>query len=92
MPRQIVSVRCTHVLVQVSVGFYDQEGNLVGEETFPQSDGAVIAAKLFHPHGEQLVSLINSCIEQALARLNTESPNIVDRTGPDGDRGEPGGT
>jgi hypothetical protein len=29
---QVKTIKCSHVLAQVSVGFYDADGNLVGEE------------------------------------------------------------
>jgi hypothetical protein len=32
-------------------------------------DGNIAAAKLFHPHAEQLVSLIETCVEQAWVKL-----------------------
>jgi len=69
MVRQIASVQCTGVIARVSLGFYDEEGHLVGEETFPQVDGTVGAAKLFYPHADQLASLIESCVAQAWGQL-----------------------
>ena len=33
MMKPISSVKCTHIVAQVSLGFYDAEGNLVGELT-----------------------------------------------------------
>jgi hypothetical protein len=71
---RIATVKCTHVMAQVSLGFYDEEGNLVGEETFPRLNGNVIVAKLFYPHMEQLASLIETCVEQAWAKLNATTP------------------
>src|SRR5713101_5999838 len=65
----IRTVKCTSVLAQVNLGFYDVVGNLVGEETFPQVDGNVAAARLFHPHPEQLGSLVDLCVQQAWEKL-----------------------
>jgi hypothetical protein len=56
------------------VGFYDADGNLVGEETFPQANGALVTAKMFHPHSEQLERLIEMCVEQAWTKLNGQAP------------------
>jgi hypothetical protein len=74
----VQSVKCTYVLAQVNLGFYDDAGNLVGEETFPQVDGNVAAARLFHPHAEQLGSLVDLCVQQAWEKLRasgqTEEP------------------
>lgn len=70
---EIQTIRCTCVLAQVNVGFYDQEGNLVGEETFPQLDGRVAAARDFHPHGAQLASLIDMCVQQGWEKVNGEA-------------------
>src|SRR5258708_1942431 len=72
MSGQIETVKCTHVVAQVSVGFYDAEGNLVGEEMFPQSGENLIAAKIFHPHEEQLRTLVQHCTQQAWEKLVAE--------------------
>ena len=69
MLKQIHTVSCTHVIAQVSLGFYDADGNLVGEETFPQGDTGPLVAKLFHPHSQELASLIATCVEQAWQKL-----------------------
>lgn len=66
---EIARIRCTHVLVQVNLGYSDADGNLIGEETFPQAEGRILTAKLFHPHAEQLLHLIEACISQASERL-----------------------
>ena len=71
--RKITAIKCTNVLVQASLGFYDEEGNLVGEETFPQPGGNVGAARVFYPHDEQLARLIEYCIEQAWAKVKTQA-------------------
>jgi hypothetical protein len=86
--KQIARVRCTHVVAQVNLGFYDADGNLVGEETFPQNNGSVVTAKLFHPHREQLERLIELCVEQAWGKLNAVAPTPeivppVDTSAPD---------
>jgi hypothetical protein len=65
----VQTVKCTCVLAQVSLGFYDEAGNLVGEETFPQVDGNVAAARVFYPHAEQLGSLVDLCVQQAWEKL-----------------------
>ena len=65
----IRSVKCTSVLALVNLGFYDAAGNLVGEETFPQVDGNVGAARVFYPHPEQLGSLVDLCVQQAWEKL-----------------------
>lgn len=69
MLKQVETVNCTHVIAQVSLGYYDGDGNLIGEELFPQSGGNVIAAKLFHPHPEELMHLIEMCVQQAWEKL-----------------------
>jgi hypothetical protein len=74
MNKPIAAVRCTHVVAQVSLGFYDAEGHLVGEETFPQGEGSVLVAKLFHPHPQQLAGLIETCVQQAWQKLNAPPP------------------
>jgi hypothetical protein len=63
MTKHVATVKCLSVIAQVSVGYFDEDGNLVGEETFPQVDGNVLTAKLFHPHAEQLATLIQTCVE-----------------------------
>jgi hypothetical protein len=70
MMPQVTQIRCTHVLAQVNLGFYDEDGNLVGEETFPQVDGNVGAARVFYPHAEQLGSLVDLCVQQAWEKIN----------------------
>jgi hypothetical protein len=70
--RHIASIKCSSVVAQLVLGYYDQDGNLVGEETFPQVEGNVLTAKLFHPHAEQLATLIQTCIEQAWAKLGAQ--------------------
>lgn len=69
MLKQVKTVKCTHVIAQVGLGYYDEDGNLIGEEMFPQSGGNVIAAKLFHPHAEELARLIEMCVQQAWEKL-----------------------
>ncbi len=71
--KQIQTVKCTHVDAQVSLGYYDADGNLVGEEVFPQSQGNLIVARLFHPHTEQLTSLIEQCIKQAWEQIQGDA-------------------
>lgn len=75
----IKTIRCTHVLAQVSLGFYDEAGNLVSEETFPQVEGNVAAARLFHPHSEQLNNLISTCIDQAWVKWGPPTERGEDR-------------
>jgi hypothetical protein len=74
---EIARIRCTHVLVQVNLGYYDADGNLVGEETFPRSEGEVITAKLFHPHADQLLKLIEACTAQAAERLAAQQQAVA---------------
>jgi hypothetical protein len=62
-------IRCNYVVAQVSLGYYDQEGNLVGEETFPRGENGPAVAKLFHPLGVQFASLIDTCVDQAWEKL-----------------------
>jgi hypothetical protein len=69
MLKQVNALKCTHVIAQVGLGYYDEDGNLIGEEMFPQSGENVIAAKLFHPHTEELVHLIEMCVQQAWEKL-----------------------
>jgi len=71
--RQVETIKCTHVVVRVSLGFYDAEDNLVREEVFPQSGGIPGLTTLFHPHPEQLANLIELCREQAWAKLAAEA-------------------
>lgn len=71
--KHIQDIKCTHVDAQVSLGFYDAEGNLVREEAFPPRDGSLQFARLFHPHPEELSGLISLCVEQALAKLAAEA-------------------
>ena len=71
--RSIYTIKCTHVDAQVSLGYYDAEGNLIGEEVFPQSQGGLVTARLFHPHIDQLRSLIETCVEQAWAKLTAQA-------------------
>ena len=66
----IRTVKCTSVLAQVNLGFYDEAGNLVGEEAFPQVDGNIGAARVFYPHAEQLGSLVDLCVHQAWEKIN----------------------
>jgi hypothetical protein len=70
--KQIKSVRCTHVIAQVCLGCYDENGNLVGEAMFPQVEGSAVPAKLFHPHDQELTHLIAACIEQGWEKLQTQ--------------------
>lgn len=70
--KPVAAIRCTHVVAQVSLGYYDAEGNLVGEETFPQLEGNPTVAKLFYPHAEQLATLITGCVEHAWAKLQAQ--------------------
>jgi hypothetical protein len=72
--KQIQTIKCTHVDAQVSLGFYDAEGNLVREEAFPQSAGSLQVARLFHPHEEQLGFLIRMCVQQAWEEINAGAP------------------
>lgn len=69
MSTQIKTVKCTHVVAQVSVGFYDAEGNLISEALFPQVEGRAVPARLFYPHERALVALIDACIQQACHSL-----------------------
>lgn len=69
MLKQVHTVRCTHIVAQVSMGFYDADGNQVGEEIFPQGESGPLVAKLFHPHTEELASLISTCVDQAWEKL-----------------------
>jgi hypothetical protein len=89
MNTRIANLKCTHVLAQVSLGYYDEEGNLIGEEAFPQSDGNVLTAKLFYPHAEQLENLIGICVELAWAKLNASAEGAASALR--GGLGEPGG-
>jgi hypothetical protein len=73
MSRSVAAVKCTHIMAQVSLGYYDEEGNLLGEEAFPQEDGRVLTARLFHPRAEQLEKLVAACIEQAWRKLIAQS-------------------
>jgi len=66
---QVHVVRCNQVVAQVSLGYYDAEGNLVGEAIFPQGETGPSVARLFHPHGEQLVSRVEWCVQQAWEAL-----------------------
>ena len=79
--QQVVTVKCTHVVAQVGLGFYDAEGNLVGEEMFPQSGGELIVAKLFHPHQDQLGALIEMCVQQAWQKINGGAPAELSPSG-----------
>lgn len=92
---QVRTIRCTHVLAQISLGFYDEEGNLVSEETFPQVNGSIAAARLFYPHSEQLANLIEICVRQAWEKLGSGghvNPAIPGTNGFGDDRGqEPAG-
>ena len=74
MLKPVTTVRCNHVLAQITLGYYDAEGNLVAEETFPQADGGVLSARLYHPYAAELASLINLCIDQAWEKLNAPQP------------------
>ena len=84
MERVIQQVRCLNVVAQVSLGYYDAEGNLIGEELFPQVDGNVLTAKLFHPHPEQLARLIETCVEQAWAKQAMAAGGAVGMNGAEG--------
>ena len=80
---RVKNIKCTHVVAQVSLGFYDAEGNLVREEVFPQNQGALNVARLFYPHPEQLTALIELCTEQAWAKLDAEAAAEAPAAGPD---------
>jgi hypothetical protein len=82
MNRPVARVKCLSVLAQVTLGYYDEEGNLVHEELFPQMDGNVLTAKLFHPQVEQLEKLIQTCVEQAWAKLGAQVKTAMP-AGPD---------
>lgn len=71
--KQVKTIKCTHVIAQVALGYYDGEGNLVGEETFPQAGENVIVAKLFHPHTQELALLIDVCVAQAWEKFNAQA-------------------
>jgi hypothetical protein len=93
MTKHVATVKCLSVIAQVSVGYFDEDGNLVGEETFPQVDGNVLTAKLFHPHAEQLATLIQTCVEQAWAKLGAQGRVVLpvggtDEAAGDGANGE----
>jgi len=90
MLKQVTTVKCTHVIAQVSLGYYDEEGNLIGEELFPQSGGNVIAAKLFHPHAEELARLIEMCAQQAWEKLAAQGQADGSIHGRDGAAGAGG--
>jgi hypothetical protein len=68
----VASVKCLSVVAQVSLGYFDDDGNLIGDEMFPQSEESLLTAKLFHPHAEQLATLIQTCVEQAWAKLGAQ--------------------
>jgi hypothetical protein len=88
MKEAAVTVKCMHVVAQVSVGYYDEAGNLVGEEMFPQVEGNLLTAKLFYPHPEQLAKLIETCLEQARAKLGAQGQAVLPvANGRDGGRG-----
>jgi hypothetical protein len=72
MLKQVNTIKCTHVIAQVALGYYDAEGNLIGEEMFPQAGGNVIVAKLFYPHTAELSSLITACVQQAWEKLSAQ--------------------
>jgi hypothetical protein len=84
MNKPVASVKCLSVIAQVSLGYFDEDGNLVGEEMFPQMEGNVLTAKLFHPHAEQLATLVQTCIEQACAKLGAQGRAALPISGPDG--------
>ena len=86
MPR-VTHIRCTYVVAQVNVGFYDEDGNQVGEETFPQVEGRVAAARVFYPHPEQLASLIDVCLQQGWEKINASQPTPLSSLGPEADGG-----
>jgi hypothetical protein len=73
--KHVASVKCLSVIAQVTIGYYDEDGNLLNEELFPQVDGNVLTAKLFHPQVEQLARLMATCVEQAQAKLSAEGPS-----------------
>jgi hypothetical protein len=68
----VKTIKCTRVVAQVSLGFYDAERNLLREELFPQSEDRLGAATLFHPHLEQLGKLVETCREQARTEVAAE--------------------
>lgn len=72
MNQSVASVKCLSVIAQVTMGYYDEDGNLVHEELFPQVDGNVLTAKLFYPQTEQLAQLIHTCTEQAGLKLRAQ--------------------
>lgn len=74
MVSQIRTVKCTSVLAQVNVGFFDQDGNMVAEAAFPQAEGRAGGARLFNPHQEQLGAFIDLCIQQAWEQLKAGGP------------------
>ena len=76
------AIKCTHVVAQVSLGFYDSEGNLLREEVFPQSGGSPGLATLFHPHAVQLGKLIEMCLGQAWEKVAAE--DAAEEQGPAG--------
>jgi hypothetical protein len=85
MNRPVASVKCMSVLAQVTMGYYDEDGNLVHEELFPQMEGNVLTAKLFHPQVEQLEKLMETCVEQAWAKLGSQArPPEAGLPGPEG--------
>lgn len=79
----IASVKCMSVVAQVALGYYDDDGNLLNEELFPQVEGNVLTAKLFHPHAEQLATLIQTCIEQGWTKLGTQGRAVLPLSGTD---------
>ena len=93
MLKQIRTVRCTHIMAQISLGFYDANGNLIGEEVFPQGDTGPLVAKLFHPHAEELVSLIEMCVGQAWEKLSAsgraDGPRCAEKAGENGSPARP---
>jgi hypothetical protein len=68
----------------------DAEGNLVREEVFPQCGGRLSAARLFHPHAQELKRLIEACVEQAWAKLAAEASAEELALGRDGAGGRDG--
>lgn len=82
--KPVKTIKCTHVIAQVGLGYYDAEGNLVSEEMFPQSGGNVIVAKLFHPHAQELASLIEACVAQAWEKFNAQAQAELQAQGRDG--------
>jgi hypothetical protein len=67
--KPVAVVKCNHVSAQITLGYYDAEGNLVAEEAFPQTQGTGLTARLYYPYAEELSSLIDLCIDQAREKL-----------------------